>query len=118
MTDLVDAYALLSPRFAEHRYFCGFYPPAGWIPLVVELDSRLQANPDYRIVQVKEKFGGLCFYTDGLTESEKQIVQAAEEQSYHICQQCGGCDGVELRNYGWYATLCAVCSGTAANRGY
>ena len=100
----------LEPRFLDSG-FCGFFPPDGWLDLVVELHRKLLPNPNYRIAQVKEKFGGLRFYVDGLTDAEQELVDAAEQESYGICQQCGSRDDVEMRNYGWYATLCAACSG-------
>lgn len=112
-----DVTAMLLPYMSE--YNAGFFPPDGWLDLVVELHRKLIPNPDYRIGQVKEKFGGLRFYVDGLTDAEQELVDAAEQESYLICQQCGSRDDVEMRHHGWYATLCARCdSGSDAPRGY
>ena len=91
--------------------FCGFDPPDGWLDLVMEIDARLAAgNPDYRIAQVKEKFGGLRFYTCGLTSDERLYVQEMETRSFGICQNCGTHANVGSVDAGWVATLCDVCA--------
>lgn len=107
---LEQAFNIMSPRFSESG-FCGFSPPDGWLELVLEIHERLLLNPEYRIGQVKEKFAGLRFYADGLTEEEYEYVYAKEHESYEICQVCGIQDGtVEIRNSGWGASLCQGCA--------
>jgi hypothetical protein len=100
----------LSPRFVEDG-FCGFAPPNGWLSLVEEIDATLQVNPNYRIAQVKEKFGGLRFYVEGITtKNEAQYIADMEYKSFSICQQCGCEDDTVARvNSGWIRTLCEKC---------
>lgn len=84
------------------------YLPEGWASLVAELDAKLtEINPDYRLDQVKEKFGGLRYYFESDVEFERMqtIVREAEERSYTVCQVCGAPGKCASRPY-WYSTLC------------
>ena len=117
----IEVMEALRPRFVESG-FVGFEAPYGWLEIVVNLHEQLLDNPDYRIVQVKEKFGGLRFYTQGITEEQRPLVRAAEKESLTVCQGCGSREDVEMRNHGWVATLCADCNydahTSATARGY
>jgi len=117
----IEVMEALHPRFVETG-FVGFDPPYGWLEIVSRLHARLLDNPHYRIVQVKEKFGGLRFYTQGITEEQRHLVRAAEKESLTVCQGCGSREEVEMRNHGWVATLCADCNDdahtSATARGY
>lgn len=39
--------------------------------------------------QIKEKFGGLRFYTDKADDNIDLLIRAAEEYSYKVCEDCG-----------------------------
>lgn len=54
--------------------------------------------------QVKEKFGGLRFYTMGGDEYTSGIVALAEALSARTCEQCGSPG--KLRGRGWIYTAC------------
>jgi hypothetical protein len=107
--------------------------PAGWQPLLHELDTMLQTRwPDYTILQVKEKFGTLRFYAepgikppdfdDGAegTAAHNQwytdnvdafhdLIHQYEHKSASICELCG--QPGKLGNSGyWWATRCAGCA--------
>ena len=57
--------------------------------------------------QVKEKFGGLRFYTDGGDEYIRALIDDAESLSYRICEECGRMDNDVGRNRkGWIQTTC------------
>lgn len=65
-------------------------------------DNRLRA------IQVKSKFGGLRFYTDGnKTSKMHELIDKAESKSYTICEQCG--EPGKSRSGGWIETLCESC---------
>lgn len=73
-------------------------------PLVEEL-NRLNG----RVLQIKEKFGGLRFYytlAHNHPEAERfsQKVATAEILSFEICEVCG--QPGTLRAGGWIRTLC------------
>ena len=54
--------------------------------------------------QVKEKFGGLRFYTNGYNEAVSAMISMAESMSYRTCEVCG--NPGRSNNYGWISTLC------------
>jgi len=92
-----------------------YLPDAGWDDLLLNLDRALSAiDPDYVICQAKEKFGGLRFYTEHSPAFEqegplfRELVRNAENQSFHICEQCGA-TGAKARAGGWIKTLCDTC---------
>ena len=114
-------------RITEKGYTKGICCGEGWYPLLKDLDEKLAyLYPDYKIQQVKEKFGTLRFYCSfGETEGIKlqiaeDLVNQAESRSSYTCEDCGaakygriskgGYKNVELRNNGWYMTLCDDCN--------
>jgi hypothetical protein len=78
----------------------------GWYNLVRDLNVVLSViDPDYKIVQMKEKFGGLRFYVDSNIERKLwNIITEYESKSFTICEICG--DVGKPRNSGWVKTLC------------
>lgn len=65
-------------------------------------------------VQIKEKFGELCFYfktsnvNQSLNKAVTEIVDKWEEKSTTVCEQCG--KNGELRSdLSWVLTLCDKC---------
>lgn len=63
-------------------------------------------------VQVKEKFGGLRFYANGVTDAQDTMIQFAESMSYRICETCGTTTNVQLYTDGWHRTRCLSCAKT------
>jgi hypothetical protein len=78
----------------------------GWAQLVNKAYDYLINYPTVKIVQVKEKFGGLRIYTDWYVPELDQYICSLETESLYTCELCGntGC----LRGGGWYRTLCDV----------
>lgn len=95
-----------------------YLPMPGWDDLLLSLDRALAAiDPDYTILQAKEKFGVLRFYpqwSDDLLPEPKdrslgyELIGNAEHQSAHICERCGSL-GATARPGGWIKTLCDTC---------
>jgi hypothetical protein len=93
----------------------GFQHGEGWHSIIEALCEMLERrNIEVKVVQTKEKFGGLRFYHGGVqTEEEREsymamgAIQHAEEMSFHVCEDCGA--SAELRQEGWYRTLCDEC---------
>lgn len=65
--------------------------------------------PQVVATQVKEKFGGLCFYYCGGDDTVHGMVRMAEAMSYRTCERCGN-PGKPNRE-GWISTLCDGCRG-------
>ncbi len=99
----------------------------GWYRILEELDAKLAyLYPDYKIAQVKEKFGTLRFYTDGVPagvvgELMDDAIAEASRLSAKTCEICGksstrsGNDWIYAQSVGtrvrggWYKTLCDDC---------
>jgi antirestriction protein ArdC len=95
---------------------------AGWKDIIDRTHEKLKyIDPDYKIAQIKEKFGGLRYYFDpsfdyGSIQVDimDDIVRAAEYEASITCELCGACGWgkeVELRiDRGYYYTYCKECS--------
>ena len=64
--------------------------------------------PPIQVTQIKEKYGGLCFYYYGGDDYIDGLVSFAESFSYRICEQCGSTTGVGQTS-GWIYTICWDC---------
>lgn len=83
----------------------------GWFDLIHNLCKEIQAElekegqvENFKVLQVKEKFGTLRFYCSGRTDTIQGLIFMAEEQSAVTCERCGKTG--TLRKGGWLATLC------------
>lgn len=93
--------------------FWGVEAPKGWYDLLYHLSTmiqwRLDQNPklakQFRIRQVKEKFGSLCFYYTCDDPYIDGLVQMAERLSGFICVKCGEKARIRM-NDRYYVTLC------------
>lgn len=98
----------------------GFECGSGWYNIIDSLcaiiDWELKNNEDikksqkehpFEVVQVKEKFGGLRFYTNWETPIIAGAIYMAERLSYKTCEMCG--NPGEANSDGWITTLCESC---------
>lgn len=90
---------------------------SGWSDIVERLVIDLEKlGWDGIINQVKEKFGGLCFYIGG--ESNTAIgnrIRQAEKESYKTCEMCGR-PGKLRDDLAWWHTMCDHCYGKALEK--
>ena len=110
--------------FTSYGVECG----DGWYGIIDNLSANIERsirawqkeNPDIkekhpRVVQVKEKFGGLRFYMrypSGFDKAfydkfEHELIGPAEELSEKTCEFCG--EEGKRRPGGWIKTLCETC---------
>ena len=99
----------------------------GWYDLIHKLCEDIMAlNPpeDFKAAQVKEKFGGLRFYTEGSSRVDiaglgsfkktndpadiNGLIDTAESESYNVCETCGSKEEVTSEG-AWVKTLCKKC---------
>jgi hypothetical protein len=59
--------------------------------------------------QVKEKFGGLRFYTFGGDDFIDGAISLAESMSYRICSKCGNKKDTPSSDRGWIHSTCKNC---------
>lgn len=89
--------------------------PDGWRKafgeqMCQEIMDELVANDmvdTYRIVQIKEKYGGLRWYDDGFTKKGHEIIDNYERLSYKTCIRCG--KPATRMTRGWIMPFCDDC---------
>lgn len=87
----------------------------GWYDVIYNLCKELDelykennVNPrKIQVLQVKEKYGGLRFYTGGLIPGGHDIIDKYESLSLETCEICG--KKGETRGSSWLRTLCNKC---------
>jgi hypothetical protein len=97
--------------------------PEGWLPIIDKLCVCIQSYIDnhvsytkdgrykpaqIRCSQMKEKFGGLRFYTDGHDEVIEGMIKMAEHLCDNTCQDCGSEEDLGMTT-GWISVLCRNC---------
>ena len=96
----------------------------GWYWLINNLCKCIQTYIDnnkkvtqIKVVQVKEKFGELRFYTDYSDDFIDGIIHFAEVLSNNICEVCGeNIHNISKGHYdGWIKTICDSCYEKWAN---
>jgi len=83
----------------------------GWMSLVVKclFDlAKLNLSPDFSILQIKEKWGGLRIYTSYVTEEIEDVIQKYEILAEDTCEGCGAPGQLE-RVGGWWSVYCEKC---------
>jgi len=95
-----DAFTIITdPHFFEIE--------SGWYALVKDLIAKLiELGWDKEIHQVKQKYGGLRFYTGATSDEMHTAIRKYENLSYETCEVCG--EPGEVRPGGWIETLCDV----------
>lgn len=90
----------------------------GWQTIISDLHTSLSSLlPNYKVVQIKEKFGVLRYYfssgsgaSPDSIKAAYELVSNAEKKSTHTCENCGSTDDdVTTRGDGWIRTLCDSC---------
>lgn len=99
--------------------FQGFYIECnrGWFDLLDKLCTDIEKilNKDkllkdtFMINQIKDKFGGLRFYTDSVTDEIDKLIVDAEDKSFTVCEICGENAKKHIIR-GWITTLCDKCA--------
>ena len=85
----------------------------GWYQLLDTLSAYIESHlkhtgaNDFKVNQVKEKFGGLRFYTNSPDPYINGLISMAEGISFHTCEICGK-PGV-CQGSGWIKTRCSSC---------
>lgn len=117
-------YAQRTRGMRETSMCWGFECGDGWFALIDRLSAALEAinktlpnGQKVEAVQVKTKYGGLRFYTNGAPygngapiatcDRVDNLILAAEDESYRTCEQCGKRGKSNAK--GWIETLCDEC---------
>ena len=93
--------------------------PDGWRKafgeqICEEIQRELNKLPEkyrlsYRILQIKEKFGYLCWYCNWYTDEMDKIIRKYEHLSERTCIDCGA--AATKVSVGWISSYCDNCIG-------
>ena len=78
------------------------------IEYIIEYNKTHEDNP-IKIHQIKEKFGGLRFYTNYCTEELDRMIDKAEDESYNVCEICGKHIDQPIVKHHWIYPFCKEC---------
>lgn len=93
----------------------------GWYKIIDLLCELLQwdidENKHHQIeaTQVKEKYGGLRFYTNGEDDKQHGLICFAQRLSEETCEECGSMEDV-TQTKGWICSLCPTCMKVYKNK--
>lgn len=93
----------------------GFETGNGWYDLLDKVSKKisdhLKENPieGFHVQQVKEKFGGLRYYTSSYDDAIQELINDAEKEADETCERCGSKENVKTRGKGWIVTWCDKC---------
>lgn len=97
--------------------------PQGWLPIIDKLCGAIQSYVDNTVIyenggkrqppqpectQMKEKFGGLRFYTNNSDEKVEGMIRMAEYMCDNACEDCGSEQDLGVTR-GWISVLCRTC---------
>jgi hypothetical protein len=74
---------------AARNVVCGAWCPPGWTHLVEPLFDLCEQH-GVEVHQVKQKFGGLRFYTGPAPKDVTRAIALAENESFATCEVCAG----------------------------
>ena len=99
---------------------CFDYSPVGtWniviADLVVIMKKREEWNSDinYKVRQVKNKFGGLRFYVDNEDDFLRGAIKMAEIQCSKLCNTCGSYGKQKIQTGSFTPKQCTGCFGNS-----
>jgi Zn finger protein HypA/HybF involved in hydrogenase expression len=119
--------------FSEFLNECfDFSTEEGWSDLIYNLCKDVKKIIDdnhinhdaLKILQIKEKFGGLRFYieinpeinaswttemNEYVTSQIYNLIHRIENESYGICEKCGNKENATTNKDNWIRTLCPQC---------
>jgi hypothetical protein len=105
--------SLYMPPNIPYGFECG----DGWFTLLRDLSNGIisalsDCDGTFYVIQVKEKWGGLRYYTQGVcSDVLTRLIGDSERLSMTVCEVCGSPG--KLRKGGWLSTLCDSCSSPA-----
>tara|TARA_Y100000114_G_C11762214_1_gene330457 strand:+ start:2951 stop:3346 length:396 start_codon:yes stop_codon:yes gene_type:complete len=84
-----------------------YSPDVFWAPMIADIVKLMKRredydnNIDYKVVQVKRKFGLLRFYVNGCDDYLRGVIALAEWQCTQLCKKCGsyGKEKITLGSY-------------------
>lgn len=129
--DIIKKYPKIFQQYEGNPYMVNWHGvPEGWLPIVDKLCGCIQNYVDRHVtyskegeqrpeqvvcIQMKEKFGGLRFYTNGSDDTVEGMIQMAEYLCDNTCESCGSEKDLGITK-GWISVMCRECIMTNGDR--
>ena len=114
--DLQNKYKFLRAGPIEQDLMSfGFDCGDGWLPILEDLFMKIDDVvkrdnlTEFKVVQVKEKFGGLRVYVRGGNAEITALINGAEETAAETCEDCGNTPAQRRSVHGYVRTQCSKC---------
>lgn len=122
--DIITKYPKIFKQYVGNPGGVNWEIPRGWIKVIDWMCGTIQGYVDGYVshskdgewrpqqvvcTQIKEKWGGLRFYTHGADKYVDGIVAMATHICYDTCIMCGSNEDVTVTNDGWVMYLCDKC---------
>lgn len=122
--ELINKYPKIFEDYEDNPDRVNWYGlPKGWISVMDKLCGCIQSYIDNHVTytkdgkyrpqqvtcsQMKEKFGGLRFYTNGHDQVVEGMISMAEHMCYNTCDECGSEEDLGVTS-GWVSVKCRKC---------
>ena len=122
--DLINKYPKIFQSYVGNPNGINWHGvPEGWLPIIDKLCGCMQLYIDNHVTyskdgeykpqqvtcsQMKEKFGGLRFYTNGHDQVVEGMINMAQYICDNTCQQCGSEQDLGVTS-GWVSVMCRTC---------
>ncbi len=93
----------------------GFEVGSAWRDVIVsylpEISKIVKEDnlTDFRIIQIKEKFGRLSIYTRNTNGKIDELIKEIALECSKTCDKCGTKENVSFHTDGWYRVRCDDC---------
>lgn len=105
----IDIYQELLTKYSFLSLRWGFEIGPGWYQIIKKLLQQIKATEpkaNFKIVQIKEKFGGLRVYCQHASPEVLELIDKAALLSYTTCESCGRKAEVKESEEGWLRARC------------
>lgn len=107
-----ELFSHILERFSEENTWVHIDCFPGWAGLILDTDAQLaKIDPDYKVLQIKQKFGRLRYYfkpsKDSLLPKMNRVTVKAESISGGVCEICGARG--QVQNLGGSLFVQALC---------
>ncbi len=123
LQELVQKYPKIFENYEGNPYGVNWSAPTGWLPIIDNMCGAIQdyidgvysfkdgvkiTTPQLKCMQMKEKFGGLRFYTAGGDEATQGMIRMATYMCRQVCEECGTKENLGVTD-GWISICCKSC---------
>ena len=123
LQELIQKYPKIFENYEGNPYGVNWEAPKAWIPVIDDMCGAIQEYIDtvvwykdgvesrpvqVKCTQMKEKWGGLRFYTRGADDTVEGMISMAAHICRKMCESCGTRENLGVTD-GWVSICCKSC---------